>query len=442
MTKYQPIISSFFGKREVPIYQGTFTLNMNDSTILAEGEIHMTFGHANFVQIEGTVENQETELFDFNDADKKITVKTENNLTGQTGHIGGVFNLQEESSSIIVNPNFISSFSEAIMMDCLQIYVPNFIELRGGSLVEYKNLRAFTHINMSIEEWELALQRGYDIESEKLVKNSEDEWDFALTHVIEIRKLDKTQFSKEDAKSILETLRLGFTLCAGRRIGFPILIGYQQGQKVAEEYGRIFMDRYEKKPNWVRDQNGVLCELLPNIYRTIKNQYIHTALARSIHWLCEANQTSFVGQPAIPAQVGLETVWWVILTQLPESSMKEKEFKKLPAFMRMQKMAEVIQLSTDIPKLPSLHLHETDIRDFPTLFTRYRNHLTHPRPNPVFERMGIMDSYNMGRTGILYLELGLLYILGYEGSYWHHSDQEEWQTKRVPWAFEMLNSNL
>ena len=88
------------------------------------------------------------------------------------------------------------------------------------------------------------------------------------------------------------------------------------------------------------------------------------------------------------------------------------------------------------------HLEEANISDFPTLFTRYRNHLTHPKPNQVFEEIDVMDSYNMGRLGILYLELGLLYIIGYEGNYWHHPDQEEWEIKRVPWASEALKFNI
>lgn len=439
MTIQEPIISSFFGKREVPIYKGPFILEVEGSTISADGEIRMLFGHTNFIQLEGSIASQQTELVDFiNNKNKGTTLRTETNLTAQTGHVGGVFNLWEQHSTISATPNFISSFSESLMIDCLQLHVSNFIELRGGSVVDYGSLRTFAHMTITIEEWELTIQRGYDIESKKIAKNSEDEWDYALTHIIEIRKSNNMLFLKEDAESIIETLRLGFSLCAGRRVGFPILIGYKEGEKVAEEYKRIFMDRYEKKPNWVRDQHGLLYELLPKLHKTIKDQYIHTALARSIHWLCEANQTSFVGQPVIPAQVGLETVWWLILTQLPKSPMTEEEFKKkkTKAYMRMKKMAEVIQLNTDIPNLPSLRLQETNIRDFPTLFTQYRNHLTHPKPNAVFEKMNVMDSYNIGRTGILYLELGLLYIIGYKGNYLHHSDQKEWQTKHVPWAFE------
>ncbi|MFP3422691.1 hypothetical protein R0K19_25310, partial [Bacillus sp. SIMBA_161] len=83
-----------------------------------------------------------------------------------------------------------------------------------------------------IEEWELTIQRGYDIESKKMVKNSEDEWDYALTHIIEIRKTNNVPFLKEDAEAIIETLRLGLNLCSGRRVGFPILTGYRKGEKV------------------------------------------------------------------------------------------------------------------------------------------------------------------------------------------------------------------
>lgn len=55
MTIFQPVISPFFGKREIPIYQGPFTLKMEGSMISAEGEIQMAFGHANFIQLEGAL---------------------------------------------------------------------------------------------------------------------------------------------------------------------------------------------------------------------------------------------------------------------------------------------------------------------------------------------------------------------------------------------------
>lgn len=439
MRSYEPIESRYFGKEAVTLYDGSITIEFEQGQAQLEGRIAMSFGSTNLLTVEGSA--LPSNLYAFRRTEK-LVLKTPSGLSGHVSIKGNGFS-EADGQAVRGTVNHLTAFKSETKMDRLVLHAANFVEGLCGYEVDYDTMQAPTHVPITLEDWVIGIQTGYMPEENKLVNNGQEQWDYALTHVLDIRKQDGRSFTLKEVTPVMDALRDAFTFCAGRRVAFPIKQGYIQDVEIAAEYTRVFIDRYSTgiKENWFLYQGSEsLMELLPLIYHKAKHPHIKQAIGRSIHWLAESYQTIFAGQPAVATQNGLETVWWVILTQLPDSPLDEKGYKVLQtAANRMQAMAQQLQLDMKFPPFAELDKEKLKkagpkITDFPTLFAHYRNHLIYPKAHPVFDHLRFEDEYSIVRASKQYLELGLLYIFGYTGNYTDHAELTGQTVRQVPWA--------
>lgn len=431
MLEFPIIQSDFFGKEKIVIYSGPFVIEFEQGCVEVTGELYMTFRYTNNLMFLATTEKIDINAYTHSE---RFKVMTPTGLQGEVMTKGGTLNLRGKSHLQGTLKN-LYSVDQSKSMDRFEIHVVNWNKNLKGYNVRYQAVQIPTHVPLIIGDWKVGLQAGYDMAVEKLINNAE-EWEFALTHILEIRQIDDSLFSREEVQEVIDTLYQGFTFVSGQRVGFPIERGYLKGEKVTEEYKKVYIDRYGQKINWFQHQGvPALTEFLPLLHKKFEDNYLKTALTRSIHWLVESHSTTFVGQPVVSTQIALETIWWVILTRLSNSPLKDKEYESLSAaFRKMQEMARIMQWDTNFPKFDKLSLEGTDITNFPILFTRYRNRLSHPKPNVLFEEMSPHDQYIIGKAGLLYAELGILYIIGYQGYFMDYAEITERMVQQVPWA--------
>lgn len=434
MSEYQLIQSAFFGKDKIIIHTGTFTLKTEAGSMVVAGSIHMEFGSKYSLAFSGAVSDGiPVHLQDI----IKCTIQTPGGLCGQAWVGERTFSFGKIKGSRIEGTiSNISTFNPEEKLDRYLLHAANFEYISSGYPVHFNEMRSWAHIPIKIGQWEIGLQTGYDQDAGNFMNQADDKKEFELTHVLEIRHSTNREFTQEDIKPIIETLLWGLTFCAGRKISFPIHMGYKKGNQLFEEYKLASVDRYKRNTTWFsnRDAN-VIMNLIPCLHVKFENHYLKEALVRSIHWYTEAHQTRFAGQPVINTQIALETVWWTILCQLHNSPMDEKEYGKLrTANEKMLEMSKILQMNIDFPDFENIELEEFKIKDFPELFTKYRNHLSHPQPNKLFESLSGIDAWEIANTGLLYLELGILYIIEYNGIFMDHRNGKQWDEKSVPWV--------
>lgn len=435
MSTYPLIQSNFFGKDEINLYSGPFQLTSEQGILKVEGRVYLVFKDKSTIKFEGMVKSGiPFQLFNI----------WESEISTPTNFIGKAWaeDINYSFSSPIKDSNINGTISELTRgnneekFDRCLLYVTNLDYFSTGKPVIHNDGIHYVHLPLTIGDWSIGIQKGFNEEKGAFINLNKENKEFALTHVIEIKNMVNDSVSLKELESIKDLLFWTFAFCIGRKVGFPIIKAFKKDDLLFEQYLATTVERHRNTNNWFPRTHvdlDSLTELIPLFYKAFQDPYLKKALTTSIHWYNEAIQTKYAGQPVIFTQIALETTWWLILSQMAENKNTYKNLRT--ASEKMKKMADLLKIDDDLDKFPVLNFKKYKVEHFPRLFTKYRNHLSHPQPDALFESFTAMDSYKLGRIGIQYLELSILYILDYNGHFVdYRDDNPRFEFKKVPWA--------
>lgn len=264
---------------------------------------------------------------------------------------------------------------------------------------------------------------------------------YAITHMVKIEREDGSEFNVEQTESLIEDLFYFFSFARGQWTD-PILgIGFDRNaDQVWERWARPRTDTWRTLASWFDPQTpNRLTYFWPEFYRRLHDVIWGEVLKRAIRWYIAANLKAGELEGAIIlAQTGHELLCWTKF--VIERGLTSDGFEKLPASDKLRLLLQDAHIPTAVPaSLRALtHLCQSENwADGPHAITLLRNSLVHPSQRNLqrLQRLGDDELQDAHILSMWYLELSLLYLLGYRDEYASRLIyvRPSGQTEPVPW---------
>lgn len=268
---------------------------------------------------------------------------------------------------------------------------------------------------------------------------------YALTHVGQLRRRDGGEISRSAARRQLDALSCLLTFARGSHCPPILPVGFAGDKQVYRSWDGAMPDPYAPYFSWFPRGpygNGTnLAGLFAGVNHRWKNPVWCGLLPRVMGLYARANSPRPVDIAIITAQVALESLAWAYLVEEKEAWSRGR-FKGANFHSYLRALLQELCIPTTVP--PDLtRLEEfrqgqraqgddSDLNDAPRVLARVRNDLVHAsaRTSARADADVRIDAWNLACQ---YIEMILLAIFGYEGSYLDRTDKS-YRVRVVPWV--------
>ncbi|MES2808054.1 MAG: hypothetical protein V4619_05495 [Bacteroidota bacterium] len=263
---------------------------------------------------------------------------------------------------------------------------------------------------------------------------------YLITYAGKIMK-HKGSISLEDLQKWHDRFYHFLYFLNGRRIAPMFYAGSFDGQNVWTDYSTYYtVDSHKVVPCW---SDVMYLNDLPDLWKTYnklwKVENNQDFLITAIHWYVEANANAgMVEGSIILIQTALELIYnWLIVEK--QKIIIGGDAEGLTAANKIRLIISQFKIKAEIPPaFAELATSFPNVKDGPEAFTKIRNALVHGQEAKRSELKGIKlkAKYQALQLGIWYVELSLLYILGYKGKYRNRTSGKIWRDTGtlVPWV--------
>lgn len=309
---------------------------------------------------------------------------------------------------------------ESTQMPLVMFHLFNFVDLFGtrrSTEQSGSTKHAIEHVDLICDEWNVELKSL--LSTRENIKSLKEEGGYRITHIGGIKKADGTLFSGKDAQECLSALRFFLSFAKGGWCEPICSIGFDaSGNRVWESWSSP-REPWHVPLSWFDRHNGSqLATLFPDFMKRWKDDDWREALREVIYWYLNANHSPRgIDAGIILTQAAIERLSYeyaVTNRRLIEA----KGFKDLRAsdkFRLLFSSLDIpIDVTTNVPEIKKL-AKQFNWLDAPHAMTEVRNSLVHPE----HKQRGQFDSalFEAWNLGLWYLELALLRICGYSGTY-------------------------
>jgi hypothetical protein len=246
-----------------------------------------------------------------------------------------------------------------------------------------------------------------------------------------------SEFDGETARQMMLDLRLFFTFCQGSFCPPVMPVGYDADESKVWALGISPRHPVKSSMSWFDQHHSEqLAQLFPNFILRLEDERWRDTLHTVIYWGARSNNTSGNGIDTgiILTQIALERLAYEYVVN--QRKMKESRgFKDLKASDKFRLLFESLGIPKSIP--PNLLKVQKVAKKFgyidsPYFLTEIRNAMVHPEHKRHEDFSGLY--YDAWRLGMWYLELAILKICDYEGTYFNRVSDDLWvgQVEDVP----------
>jgi hypothetical protein len=433
------IYATNFPSEIISLYQGEIKclFEMDEITyeFIALGEIEYVWfpePHATF-----TLRHNQPVRYDLGTI--KLQLKDADSLlVGDINHWGshwGIDNGGYTTSGNLISQLFIGN---GYRIHNVVFHVVNFPECYYGMIFE-------------VEDWEITLESS-EFTGKKGGSFSDDlkkSGGYSITNVGRIKKKNNSLFEMKDAVELINTFSYFLSFTRGLRVPTVLLVGYDSNNtRVYEQWDYSFGQGWKTSSSWFPEQQMQQISLIfPNFVawwndwgvtaKTIVNMYL------------EANHNAFGDVAIILSSSALELISRVILVE-EKQLLKASEFdnRSFTNADRVTYLLNELSIPTSLPisdndsideliKFADDNLTEKELNSETAsksllIFMKVRNDITHAKkrynaPPKVLFKATLL--------GLKYLDLVLLAIFKYDGSYSNRLHLSKWAGKYepVPW---------
>ena len=329
-------------------------------------------------------------------------------------------------------------------VDYIQFDIVNMDKI-PGKLVKYDDLVYAGRIEFNLNDYKIIIDKSYEYNKE-LKSLLEARSSNIITHTGRIYRLkgkntgldgdsDKNLFNTKKIDQILNRLAIALSFISGRYVSIPNAYGYLGDKQVYRAWYRMDRSPYKFVLNWTSTISNYhnLEKYLSLMCKKLEEDYYNDTILNVLDWYMEAINGLNIGNNIISVQTALEMLSYVVLVET-EKKYRQEEYDKHSAKRNIRELLEHCGINTEIPRecdMPnSLKEYFNDSVD---AITFYRNLVVHPSKKKTvyldFESM-----FNIILLGISFIELVVLYLIGYKGEYTDRfKDYSFGDVHTVPW---------
>lgn len=286
--------------------------------------------------------------------------------------------------------------------------------------------------------WRVVVDQRRDLGA--VTEQLEQEGGFAITHVGSLERIDGSAFDIAEADGVLDALYSLFSFARGHTVSLVLLEGTDDaGSRTWWRWIVPSVDAWCDPLTWFdRQRPDGLSSMFETLLGRWSDEGWRRAVQLAVYWYVLALQNASTADSSIVlAFTGLDLVAWFWLVEL-ESKFAAAAFDKTGAAERLRRLLERIgvepAIPTDLPNLMS-HAVAEGWADGPAALAVLRNSAVHPK-----RRARVFDApdealWEASTLATWYLELGLLALLGHEGTYINRvTRRTNYGLEYVPWA--------
>jgi len=314
---------------------------------------------------------------------------------------------------------------------------PNFHGARSSTLKEENRSYRINHIDLLGKEWKITLNSLCSTSS--TCKKLKESGGYDITHAGRIERNDGNTFAGEDAKRILKILLFFFSFARGMW-ATPILpVGFDEaGSIVWEEWNSPRGEPWADVLSWFDHQHAKQLEdAFSGFFSIWEDDTWQPAIEEAIYWYLNSNYSSRgIDAGMILSQTAIELLAYTYAVET-KKLVTSRGFRQLWASDKFRLLFSSLDLPLGIPselkKLTELAKSLNWI-DAPQALTEMRNELIHPEPK---EKGRFNEArFEAWNLGLWYIEMVLLRLCGYEGTYGNRLNRGRWvgQVESVPWC--------
>ena len=269
----------------------------------------------------------------------------------------------------------------------------------------------------------------------------------AFTHVGRVERVDGGTFDAAAVADLLDALFYFFSFARGQWSPALLPVGFDaQRNRAWERWDARQTSDWRFRYSWFPEfLPNCLADAFPGFMRLWKDPDWNQSLRVSIHWYIESNgQAGAIEGTLVLQQLASELIAMRIFVEERRAYKGrvygEKDFDDLPAKERMRMLLAEANIPQVIPTglrtLTAVAQLEKWI-DGPHALTKLRNCITHPTGDnrQTLDRVSMPARYEAFCLALWYLELILLWLVGYRGDYVNRlTVRANGDREAVPWA--------
>lgn len=304
-----------------------------------------------------------------------------------------------------------------------------------GKLIKTKEKVFAGRLEFELNGYLITIDKRYDYRREfyeELIEKSGT----VTTHVGRIRKKDGTLFKTNNIMGLLDRICTAFSFACGRYVSFSGIRGYQDENEVYRAWNSGMVTPFTFLPTWTDTLTNYRNyeKYLSLMCRRLEDFYYGPAIKNAVDWYIESLNNLTMDNDIISVQIALESLSYVVLVEKTKT-ITDTEFDKNSASKNIRMLLQIcnIPFGGDEMEIFSDEIRE-EFADGIDLISYYRNKIVHPskRRNKVF--LSAEDIWNILVIGIHYIELAILYIIGYKGEYSNRLKERSFgEVEVVPW---------
>ena len=280
-------------------------------------------------------------------------------------------------------------------------------------------------------KWEVILDSTKN--QRKLWKKAANQRGNCITHVGEISRVDGRAFTPEEASEVIECLHYFFSFVRGDWSPPIVWFGVDQSDRmVYQDWSSPISSPCHSLRSWFDDDSAPdLTSAFSGMMEKWTDPQWRKLLATAIHIYIEANTSGTPETSIILSQAAWELLAWVYLVEIKEI-WGVRTFEDHSAAERLRQLLGCAKIPVAIPptfKNLATHFASASI-DGPDCVTQIRNGVVHPSIRQKALGIPAMVRYEAANLSLTYVELNILFLLGYTGLY---QDRCSHDPVQVPW---------
>jgi hypothetical protein len=293
------------------------------------------------------------------------------------------------------------------------------------------------HVDLTSEDWRVELRSLPS--TNRTFGQLKEQGGFGLTHIGRFEKTDRSSFAGKEAQELLRALRFFLSFAKGIWCEPVCAVGFDNsGDHVCWELWSSPREPWHSPYSWFDPHH---CEQLVDLFPGFMAKWNHEdwreALHEVIYWYLNANYSSRgIDAGIILTQAAIERLSHELAVR-DRRLLSVNGFRDIRASDKFRLLFSTLGIPLDIPvetsELQRLASNsQMNWLDAPHALTEIRNSLVHPEHKHRGQFRNVY--YEAWNLGLWYLEMSILAICGYSGTYGNRLKQR-WvgQIEEVPW---------
>ncbi len=428
----------------IPIYEGVFTLRKDKHLFAAvNGSLKFHWFPTPSVRFTGFAEDDSAiEALEYVAEDNVFEIVIDEVKFGE-----GAITSFTLDNNLKLEGTILSKAIEgdrSIPVSKIGFIIPNLREFFGHTTKEITNTGSvnlsYTRITFENDEYVISIDKLNDFKD--LHKSLKSEGGYVALYAGEIAKR-KGNITYKESLHTINGFRVFLNFLNGRRTSPLFLQGIHEDKITWSDFSSYSLDQYKYVQSWpahfsVEGFN----EMWQNFSKIWDTEDGKDFLTSAIHWYNEANSSSrFPEGGIIIAQTALELLYnWLLIQK--RKLLIGKDASSITAANKIRLLLSQLEVDFDIPDdLVNLQNLKSllSIEDAPDAFVQIRNSLVHSQEEKRKQviKMNPAVKDEALKLGVWYIELSLLYILGFNHNYFNRCSNAQFAGSGemyVPWS--------